>query len=296
MEQLSPIYESSVSESVFTLDTVSTGLSQHESNRILRQLMTSIDLHQLASLFYKTLHSKLNANAVKIQFSTGSLTIGDAENSCNIKTLDLFSGSDIEASVSYCLSQMLNVNDSQVLQELHTLFQYPLKNALEHYRVKQLAMKDSLTGLGNRTSYREALLRQIGVAQRQQTTFTLLLIDMDKFKQVNDSFGHQAGDKVLLAMADVMQSTIRDSDYAFRLGGDEFCCLLTDSDEQDSQTVAERLQRAVRNEPTLREYDVSCSIGSASHRTSDDTETLFARADSALYAAKGNGRNCIHVA
>ena len=119
---------------------------------------------------------------------------------------------------------MLSINESDILNQLHQLFTHTFKaRPGVLHRFKQMATKDHLTGLGNRASYQEAIHRMISQANRrankENVDFGLLILDLDNFKQVNDTFGHQEGDKVLIAMADVLQQTLRDTDYAFRFGG-----------------------------------------------------------------------------
>lgn len=294
LEQL--IYDNTISDGFFTLDKPETGLTFDESNHIMQQLMSSIDLHKLSSLFFQQLQNKLNLTALKIQFASGSLTLGDAEKSCNIKTLEFSSQHNVFATNSYSFSRVLSIREANILQELHRYFKYPLKNALEHYHLKQLAMKDHLTALGNRANYQETLHRLISQANRQGVGFGLLVIDMDKFKQVNDNYGHQEGDKVLIAMASILQESLRDTDFAFRFGGDEFCCLLPGSEADNNQTVAQRIQHAMSDHSCLRKHGISCSIGSANYIATDTELSLFQRADEALYAAKEAGKNCIIAA
>lgn len=294
LEQL--IYDNTVSDSFFNLDKPENGLSHDEINQLMQQFMSSIDLHKLSSLFFQQLQQKLNLLALKIQFPTGTLTLGDADKSCNIKTLDFSSHHRVFATLSYSFSRVLNIREANILQELHRYFKHPLKNALEHYSLKQLAMKDHLTSLGNRANYHETLRRLISQANRHGTDFGLLVLDMDKFKQVNDKFGHQEGDNVLIAMATVMEDCLRETDFAFRFGGDEFCCLLPGSNEQNNQVIAQRIQAAMAKHRLLSKHGVSCSIGSANYQATDTEASLFERADHALYSAKEAGRSCFIAA
>jgi diguanylate cyclase (GGDEF)-like protein len=157
-------------------------------------------------------------------------------------------------------------------------------------------MKDYLTSLGNRANYDETLHRLISQANRYERGFGLLVIDLDKFKQVNDKFGHSNGDKVLISCADTLRYCLRDTDFPFRFGGDEFCCLLADSGEQTNIVIAQRIQHAVKDNAVLKKHGVSCSIGSSNYLAGDSENSIFTRADTALYAAKQAGRNCYRTA
>jgi diguanylate cyclase (GGDEF)-like protein len=117
------------------------------------------------------------------------------------------------------------------------------------------------------------------------------VFDLDNFKSVNDRFGHQEGDLVLIAFAEVLRQSLRDSDYAFRFGGDEFCCLLIDSDPKANERVAKRITKAIHNHPLFMQHGVSSSVGATSFIDGDSCESIFQRADTALYRAKEAGKN-----
>ena len=298
MEQL--IYDNTVSDRFFSIEHDQTGLSQYEVNLLMQQLMSSIDLHKLASVFFQQLQKKLKLHAIKLQFASGSLTLGDADKSCNIKTLEFSNQRHTFASAQYYFNHVLSINESDLLNQLHHYFTHPLMHALEYSKLKQLAMKDHLTGLGNRANYQETIHRLISQANRRanrdNVDFGLLILDLDNFKQVNDRYGHQEGDKVLIAMAEVLMQTLRDTDYAFRFGGDEFCCILPGSNEEINNAIAHRILYTTSQHNTLSQFDVSCSIGSAVYNYTDCEKSLFDRADKALYDAKNAGRSCIKAA
>jgi diguanylate cyclase (GGDEF)-like protein len=200
------------------------------------------------------------------------------------------------AVMDYSFTQPLSLRDWQILQQMHVNFCNPFKNALEHHKIKQFAMKDFLTSLGNRASYDETMIRLANQSQRRHQPFGLLVLDMDNFKQVNDIHGHQEGDKVLMACADTILHSLRESDFAFRFGGDEFCCLLPDADNQTNNLIAERIRSAIESHPFLQQHKISCSIGSATYLEHDSQIGIFSRADEALYAAKQAGKNCTRAA
>jgi diguanylate cyclase (GGDEF)-like protein len=296
LEQLTPFYDNTASDSFFSLNSSEAGLSYPESSAFMQKLLLTIDLNKLADVFFQQVQNKLPLTALKIHFQTTSLALGEENNNKNIKTLDCTVEHQAFASISYSFRQGLKLGEWRMLQELHGYFKNPLKNALEHYRLKQLAMKDHLTSLGNRVSYQESLHRLLSQARRQNCEFGLLVVDLDKFKTINDLFGHSEGDNVLIAVSDALRQCLRETDYAFRFGGDEFCCLLPDSDTQANHMVAERINNAIASHSLLARHGLSCSIGGSSYRTGDDEQSLFTRADKALYMAKEAGRNCFKAA
>ncbi|WJG11319.1 GGDEF domain-containing protein [Aliiglaciecola sp. LCG003] len=293
---MTQLFEPAVSDSVFTLEPHQTGLSQSETQIIMHQMMSSLDLHKLASVFFSQLKNSLNADAVTIKFPTGLITLGDSQNANNIKMLDQVSQKNTFATMVYSFSNSLTLREANILNELHRLFKFPLRNALEHHTLKQMALKDHLTSLGNRVNYQETLTRMISQGKRTGDAFGLLVIDMDNFKQVNDRFGHNEGDQVLIASAEALKLSLRDTDYAFRFGGDEFCCLLPGSDDSTNGIIARRIQSLMADCAILSKHGISCSIGSTNYADGDTEQDLFNRADKALYSAKESGRSCYKAA
>lgn len=156
------------------------------------------------------------------------------------------------------------------------------------------ARTDPLTGLANRRALNQELERRIAQFQRQETPLSMLLIDVDHFKQFNDDHGHQAGDEMLCMMAHALQDTVRLMDLATRYGGEEFAIVLPGTNLHDAKCAAERIRRAVAEiEFTFRGAKLrnTVSVGLAQAREMDDPASLIRRADDGLYAAKEAGRN-----
>src|SRR5512139_2819898 len=190
------------------------------------------------------------------------------------------------------LGQLGNhLND--VRERLLTLFdELERKNAELHMR----AMFDDLTGLPNRTLFRELFQHQLGAVRRDQGSLALLFIDLDRFKQVNDTLGHAAGDELLLAVSRRLSTSLRESDIVCRLGGDEFLALLTQADDADAVgATAERLLRELGAPVPLPrtggQAQVSASVGIAMYPgDGDDFDTLVKHADLAMFRTKQDGR------
>ena len=159
-------------------------------------------------------------------------------------------------------------------------------------RVLKLATKDSLTGLNNRSQFNDMLLQKLENHRRNGHQFSLMLLDLDNFKQVNDNYGHKIGDDVLKEFAAVLSSSIRGTDSVFRFGGDEFSILIEDPAFTTNKVVSERIMRLVRNSPIMSKYDVTASIGFTLTNNGDCHNEIFSRADKGLYKAKASGRNC----
>ncbi len=183
-----------------------------------------------------------------------------------------------------------------------------VERAVEKWRLREenarllgdlhrLSLTDGLTGVGNRRAFDEALRQEIARARRLGCGLALALLDIDDFKRINDTMGHQAGDLVLVDFVGRVLSVARGADRLFRYGGEEFALLVSDADLSGALAAARRIVEAVAREPLRAGHDaaaVTCSVGVAELGASDDTlgAELVGRSDAALYAAKRAGRNC----
>jgi two-component system, cell cycle response regulator len=171
----------------------------------------------------------------------------------------------------------------------------PLRMAALISEARRLAATDSLTGLMNRRAFMDAMDRERSRAVRHTLPLSLLMLDVDHFKKVNDTHGHDGGDAVLRGIADVLRKIARNSDFVSRWGGEEFIVALTQTAEGGGRIAAERVRRAIAETPFLlpngEVLHATASIGLASATAQINLDELVARADRALYSAKGRGRN-----
>jgi diguanylate cyclase (GGDEF)-like protein len=157
--------------------------------------------------------------------------------------------------------------------------------------LSEMAATDELTGIPNRRSILEVLGRESARARRYAEPLAVLMIDIDHFKEVNDTHGHAAGDVVLKGVASTLHSTVRDSDFAGRYGGEEFLAILPHQDERGALIAAERIRRRIADSemgPDRLKVTVSIGIGTMA---ADGVDAMLSRADRAMYAAKAAGRN-----
>lgn len=165
--------------------------------------------------------------------------------------------------------------------------------------LKEQALKDSLTGLWNRRAIFAMLEREVCRAQRDHFPITLVMIDLDHFKSINDNYGHPIGDEVLREAAGRLAEVMRPYDFAGRYGGEEFLVVLPSCSPHNGVQRAEEFRRAIATRPVptaLGPLAVTCSIGVASYDEAMPPEDLIHRADEALYRAKHMGRNCVCAA
>jgi diguanylate cyclase (GGDEF)-like protein len=158
------------------------------------------------------------------------------------------------------------------------------------------ATTDPLTGVSNRLKFNQALAAEMSRSTRYETSLSLVLYDVDNFKAVNDTHGHQIGDKVLIQLSRFVPSLLRNTDLLARWGGEEFVILTPGSDGEMAYQAAEKLRKAVEQIKFDEIGMVTCSFGVAQYVCGDTAETLTSRADDALYRAKLNGRNRVELA
>ncbi|WP_340030986.1 sensor domain-containing diguanylate cyclase [Paenibacillus sp. FSL K6-1122] len=191
------------------------------------------------------------------------------------------------------------------LQELYQATQganKELERLHEEYKIKEqalikvndqletLASTDLLTGLKNRRFFQEKMLESLMMFQEKQRYFSLLVVDIDHFKSINDTYGHPIGDLVLGNLAGLLQTVSRSTDVVARYGGEEFVIILPDCEEEQAIGIAERYRSQVAS-ADWGEYNITVSIGAATVVEEDTEKSLFQRADNALYASKTGGRN-----
>ncbi len=158
--------------------------------------------------------------------------------------------------------------------------------------LQELANTDLLTGLANRRAAEEFLKKQAYAAGRYARKVSVIIADVDFFKQINDNFGHAAGDKVLVEIAQTLKSAVRETDLVARWGGEEFLIIAPEISVQDAKALADRCRRAVA-EKTVAGINITMSLGVSEFREGDSADKVLSRADTLLYKAKSSGRNLI---
>lgn len=191
--------------------------------------------------------------------------------------------------------------------ELQQHFAHQAELLIEKFELEQLAMTDSLTGLFNRRYFGERAEEAIKQSRRDNLPLTIIVLDIDDFKQVNDSFGHSVGDRALIELSAVMKSSLRGSDILSRVGGEEFHILLPNTPQSRAEEVANRMREAlkkasisIKSESSQEENHIislTCSFGIASLREHDThIDEVLKRADDAMYEAKRQGKDTVVLA
>ena len=192
----------------------------------------------------------------------------------------------------------LSKRDISYLEQLTRQSAITINRANTYSKVLQYATLDALTNLNNRRQFEVRLKQEIATTKRQKNPLCAMMIDIDFFKKVNDTYGHASGDAVLRTVASIIKEHLRESDIPSRYGGEEFAVLLPYTHIEEAKIVGERLRKAVEETPIpidKKNINVTISMGLAEFNVKETGEELFKRADSALYEAKEGGRNRVCV-
>jgi len=186
--------------------------------------------------------------------------------------------------------------DLRRLEEVAERVAPAIENSRRFREARQLADLDSLTGLHNRRYFHETLAREVDRAQRYQRLLSLVMVDVDGFKEINDRIGHLAGDAVLAEIADRVRQVVRSADIPCRVGGDELAVIVPEVEVGQARQLVGRIQRAVSSQPIARAGRVRVSAGVADLQPNDTPTSFFERADESLYAAKHAGKGGLAAA
>ena len=158
------------------------------------------------------------------------------------------------------------------------------------------ATHDALTGTYNRNKFNEVFQKEIRRNKRYQHDLSIIILDIDHFKTINDNYGHQIGDEVLKALPQILRTCIREHDILARWGGEEFMILLPETNIENAFKVAEKIRVKIENQKFTKRYlNLTSSFGVSSLKEDDTPENLIHRADNALYKSKHSGRNLVSI-
>lgn len=263
------------------------------------QLQTSLELERILELFFREVQRLVPLNALAYQQPASDLRLELGERASHSASYHLSHDGDYLGELIFRRNQRFSDDELGQLESLLSTLLFPLRNALLYRTALQSALRDPLTGTGNRISMDQALQREVDLARRNLNPLSLLMLDLDHFKQINDAHGHAVGDDVLKAVAAALKAQLRNIDMVFRYGGEEFLILLSSTGREGAAMVGERLRHAVLNLQCAvqnQNLPLSVSLGCATLLPGESAESLLRRADSALYVAKREGRNRLTMA
>lgn len=295
MQTLNVLDNQSTAFNVFNTFSNDRRKSQGNSTSLLEQLQTTLDLNKLLNIFAMEAARYVNFSGLYFKNQTISKALLGSKKAKQERQFDLKINDEFIGTLSYGLNSPISMNHYKELQRIHQILLYPLKNALQYHQAMQLAMQDSLTGLGNRRYFDEQLKRAMHNANRHQGQVGLVLGDLNKFKAINDTFGHGIGDQVLKQFANVLRCCIRDSDSVFRFGGDEFAIIVENASDYALDIIQSRVKEHSKSNVLLAKYEVTCSLGATFMNRADNEHSLFERADQALYRHKMNSAKRLSI-
>ncbi len=260
--------------------------------RLPAVLQTSLELESVITLFHQEISQVLRYDSLHYEHQGVDVSFGRAKHHrCHYR---LEMNGQWLGEITLTRRNRFSDQDTQHVEDLLCKLVYPVRNCLLFRQAQAAALQDTLTGLYNRGAFDEHLKREIHLAQRQNSPLSLIVLDIDHFKVVNDTYGHSSGDQALKLLAQTIRSSLRESDVAFRYGGEEFTLILSNTDYHAAKRVAERLRIAVAQSSCHHEaqtFGFTISAGVAELKRMEQGSQLFDRADHALYFAKQSGRN-----
>lgn len=267
-------------------------MPEHEM-RLMERLQTTLDIEQLIEYFSSESQHVVQFDGIdfnnedqQINYRIGKKTTHRCSYGLKIE------GKYLGDLILY-RRKRFQENELAKVEILLSSLIYPLKNALQYKQALDSAFTDPLTGAQNRMAMDQALNREVELAHRQGSSLSIILLDADHFKNINDSYGHAVGDEVLKAIAKVTQQNIRQSDVLYRFGGEEFLIILGQTDTEGAIRLADRIRENIAAMDMINgsKIDITASLGVTTLNEQDNSASLFERADKALYQAKNAGRN-----
>ena len=261
--------------------------------QVMTQLQTTLDVEQILRIFHVELQQLMPLAGCDYHLPGQSLSLNLGETGRHRCSYQLSLNDEDYGEIAFTRNRRFQERELGLLESVMGLLIYPLRNALSYRRAIDTAMIDPLTGLSNRGAMAMTLNREIDRSRRHHQDMSILMIDIDRFKALNDRYGHLTGDDVLRQVARLMDGAIRGCDACFRFGGEEFLIVLSNSNLPLARLVAERLRQTVCNETRSPDANnpITVSIGVAHYENEADWPELVNRADQALYEAKQAGRN-----
>lgn len=271
---------------------------EQQALKVANVLQTSLDLNKLLEMFTEKLADFVEHDGMLYDNTPEgiALQIGSAElNTCSYK-ITLLEKPLGELTISRATP--FSDEDIKWFESLLCALIYPLHNALLYKKAIQTAYNDPVTGVNNRAAMDAALDREVELAMRNHTPLSVIMLDIDHFKSINDRYGHIAGDAILKGVGRCLTECIRRSDIVYRYGGEEFAVILNGTDLEGANFLANRLKNAIEKRQFKHDgLDVKVTISAGVARLDHgfDGITLINAADQALYQAKQLGRNRVEV-
>lgn len=267
--------------------------------RTVAVLQTTLELGPLTRLFSREVSASVPHSSINYRNDEPEIDLAVGRTAKHACTFRLIVEKQSLGQITFTRGRAFTEKERARLEFLLLSLAYPLRNALQYEKAFQASLTDPLTGVHNRTAMEAALRREISLAHRHRTPLSLVILDIDGLKQVNDKYGHAAGDQLIKEVVDAVCGSLRETDLVSRYGGDEFTILLNNTARRGAAMLAENIREKIQSVACQfgdKTINVTVCMGVASLTGRDKHTGLFARADQALYDAKRQGRNCTKVA
>ncbi len=262
--------------------------------RLLSQLQSTLQLETIIRLFHTTLREMITLEGIRYLHEARSLQVKEGDNASHSCGYRLHTRQGDLGEIVLYRSRRFTDSELSGIESLLTALVYPLRNALQYRDALDASVTDPLTGAGNRAGLDQALEREMALASRHSQPLSMLMIDIDRFKRINDQFGHSAGDGVLRETVRRLHAEHRSTDLCFRYGGEEFVILLNRTDQPGALAIADRIRGRIADAPfhlPENSLQITVSIGVSQFAGADTMDSLLDRADRALYNSKREGGN-----
>jgi len=263
------------------------------------QLQTSLEPQRILGLFFREIQRLVPLDALSYEHKATDLRLEFGQRGHHSISYSLSHEGEHLGELVFRRNQRFSDQEQGHLESLLSALLFPMRNTLLYRAATQSALRDPLTDTGNRIAMDQTLQREIDMSRRHLQPLSLLMLDIDHFKRINDNHGHSAGDEVLKAVAAAIKSQLRNVDMVFRFGGEEFLILLSNTGRESAALVGERLRFATQAKEYLadgKSVELTVSLGCSTLLPGESAESLLRRADSALYVAKREGRNRLAMA
>jgi diguanylate cyclase (GGDEF)-like protein len=267
--------------------------------RLGLQLQTSLEADKILGMFFNSVQQFIPLNALNYKHLGTDLRLEFGQRSRHNASYCMTHEGEQMGELVFHRDKRFTEEELAHLESLLASLLFPLRNALLYRNASLSALRDPLTGAGNRIAMEQSLTREGEIARRQQQPLSVLMLDIDHFKGINDTHGHATGDEVLRAVADAIKDRLRNIDQVFRFGGEEFLIVLTNTGRESAALVGERLRNAALQltyPVDGRPVELTVSLGCSTLLPGESPDSLVRRADTALYAAKRQGRNRLEMA
>ena len=266
----------------------------NDLSQLISALQTTINLDELLPIFGNELLKSVEHSGfifenseLNISFQNGVRTNHSCEYSLAIEKTSL-------GKLTFMRRKRFAESELETIERFLSALLYPLKNTLLYSQAIQSAHTDPLTGVLNRSTLQSVFQKEVSLTKRHHSDLSLVTLDIDFFKVVNDIHGHAAGDTALQEVTQCIEQTARESDHVFRLGGEEFAVLLNATNLKGAELLAERLRKAVQSltiKHAENQFNLTVSMGITQYSGNESLEMMMDRSDKALYEAKSTGRN-----